>query len=148
MTYGAVMTTTECKSDLKFSQQTSKFHIAGLLGGESTSHLWFPPQSANKAENICVSWLHHIYLHYITCTDDGLLSIGRPQILSKHAREICPHEQDHHYFRSWLVACVAPMMTYCWLACNHNFRLHFSKHEKEIPRQFFIHHKVLPYANP
>ena len=34
------------------------------LWGESTGHWWFPSQRASNAENISISWCHHVYSLY------------------------------------------------------------------------------------
>ena len=41
------------------SEEKSKFHITGPLGGESTGNWWFLSQRASDAESVSISWRHH-----------------------------------------------------------------------------------------
>ena len=76
------------------SKKTSKLRVTGLCAGNSPGTGEFPAQMASNAENVSISWCHHV-------------------------RELC-----QHWFRYWVIACVHLHGVCTYMVCALTWCVH------------------------
>ena len=85
-----------CRTARSGQENTRKPFVTGPLWGESTDDQWLPSQIASEAENVSMSWRHHVKANAICVNRRGRL----PRASHNQIRSLINMSGDGHQINS------------------------------------------------